>query len=71
MKTKANDVHLMDDGTEVNGTTIIQYESDGTHFGRFLRASKNHAWVLSAGKEVKIPLGSLELFLPERKKEEF
>jgi hypothetical protein len=67
---KTNSVHLLDDGTEVNTKSIIQYESDGTHFGRFLRANKNYAWVLSAGKEVKIPLGSLELFLPEKKKEE-
>lgn len=62
-------VHLLDNGTEVNTSTIIQYESDGTHFGRFLRANKNYAWVLSAGKEVKIPLEGLELFLPEKKKE--
>jgi hypothetical protein len=58
-------------GEEFNSSTIIQYYDEGMRFGKFLRANDKYAWIKILDKEIKIPIDKLEMYLPEKRKEEF
>lgn len=64
MKSENALVHKMDK-VSFDSNTIIQFYDKGWRFGKFIRANKSYAWVLVAGKEIKIPLSDVELYLPK------